>query len=298
MILAMKTYVKVQLLKYSPKIYSLLFRVYQFAKRMTGKHVPPEIIQLSSFNRKGFYPFKLDKTEFDILLNPANGLVDAAIFVHGVMEPNFLRLISSNLKSTDVFFDIGSNIGQHGLYASRFCSTVYCFEPITRLFEQLSLTIAKNNFTNIKALNLALGSNNGVMPIFSDAYNMGASSILFNKNKSLEQMVSVRKLDDFIEQTPTRIDMMKIDVEGFEWEVLQGAEKTMRKYKPMLLIEYSLPWYNQIDSNHGKKIFDFLASIYSQIYNVGVDHEIHQRVESFEDLPPIKHYTNLWCING
>ena len=259
--------------------------------------MPPEIMQVSLFNKKGFYPFRLDKIEFQIFLNPANGWVDSAIYLNGSLEPNFLRLISSHLKSTDVFFDIGSNIGQHGLYASRFCETVYCFEPITKLFNQLSLTISHNNFSNIRAYNLALGSSNGFMPIFSEAANMGGSSILFKKNKSREQMVEVRKLDDFLKQHPSSIGMMKIDVEGFEWEVLQGAEQTMRTYKPKLLIEYSLPFYNQISPDHGRKIYQFLTSIYGHIRNVGLDHEIDQKVESFEDLEPLTHHTNLWCTN-
>jgi len=52
---------------------------------------------------------------------------------------------------------------------------------------------------------------------------MGGSSILFKKNKSRKQMVEVRKLDDFLQQHPSSIGMMKIDVEGFEWEVLAGG---------------------------------------------------------------------------
>jgi len=87
---------------------------------------------------------------------------------------------------------------------------------------------------------------------------------------------------------------MKIDVEGFEWEVLIGAEQTLIEYKPKLLIEYSLPLYNQITPTRGEEIYNILAKIFSKTYNVELDLEICKEVNSCKDLKNLTHRTNLW----
>jgi hypothetical protein len=91
--------------------------------------------------------------------------------------------------------------------------------------------------------------------------------------------------------------MMKIDVEGFELEVLMGGQRTLQEQRPKLLIEYSLPLYNQISPSHGEEIYLFLSKIYSKIENVGLDLEVSKQVHSFGDLKDLNHHTNLWCTN-
>lgn len=264
---------------------------------MLGQEVPTEVFQIAKFTDKGFYQFHLDDVKFDVYLNPANGWVDSAIFLHGSLEPEFLRLIRSNLKKEDVFFDIGANIGQHGLFASNFCKSVFCFEPITRLYSHIEASIKKNQFKNVQAFNFGMGNENKALPIYSDSANMGGSSILFSNGKALEQVIKIIRLDDFILDNPTPIHMMKIDVEGFELEVLMGGQRTLQEQRPKLLIEYSLPLYNQISPSHGEQIYLFLSKIYSKIENVGLDLEVRKQVHSFGDLKDLNHHTNLWCTN-
>lgn len=208
-----------------------------------------------------------------------------------------MKLIRQNLTRTDTFLDIGANIGQHGLYASNFCKDVYSFEPIERLYNQLLLSIEKNQFQNVRAFNIGLGDESKEVAIYSDTSNMGGSSVLFNKGKYKEQIIKIRKLDDFLPNSVTQVNMMKIDVEGFEWEVLVGAEKVLEKYRPKILLEYSLPLYNQISKSRGEDIYNILSKNYQEIYNVGLDLEIKKRISSYSDLKDLTHHTNLWCTN-
>jgi FkbM family methyltransferase len=294
---SIKSKIKIFLLNNSPSLYSVIFKAFQRLKSTLGQDVPIEIFEVAQFTRKGFYKFHLDDLEFDIHLNPANGWVDSAIFLHGSLEPQFLRLIRSSLRKEDVFFDIGANIGQHGLYASNFCKSVYCFEPIARLYDQLQFSINKNEFRNVHAFNLGMGNENKMLPIYSDTANMGGSSILFKKGKVKDQLIKIVRLDDFLLSNPTAINMIKIDVEGFELEVLKGAERALKQNRPKLLIEFSLPLYNQISPSHGNEIYLFLSKIYSKIFNVGLDLEINLQVHTYEDIKNLNHHTNLWCDN-
>lgn len=293
----LKSYTKIFLLENSPKTYTLLFKALQKGKLILGKNVPNELFKVAEFNKKDYYTFNLDDVKFNIYLNPANGWVDASIFLYGSLEPKLLRMIRDNLQKDNVFFDIGANIGQHGLYASNFCKSVFSFEPIKRLYDQLELSISKNQFKNIKAFNIGLGNEDKETPIYSDAANMGGSSVLIAAGKHKEQMIQIKKLDEFLLDNPTEVHMMKIDVEGFEWEVLLGAKNTLEKFKPILLIEFSPPIYNRIDPSRAEDIYLFLSKIYSKINNIGLDLEINQEVLSYDDLRNLKHHTNLWCTN-
>lgn len=293
----LRSYTKRFLLTNSPVIYTLLFKVFQRGKQILGKDVSDDILKVANFTKKGFYEFHLDDVKFDMYLNPINGWVDSSIFLYGSLEPKFLSLIRKNIKKDDVFFDIGANIGQHGLYASNFCKSVYSFEPIQRLYNQLELSINRNNFNNIHAFNIGLGNEEKEIPIYSDAANVGGSSVLISAGKFLEQVIQIKKLDDFLLNNPTEVNMVKIDVEGFELEVLLGARKMFEKYKPKLLIEFSPPIYNTISSTRGEEIYLFLSGIYSKINNVGLDLEISQEIYSYNDLLHLNHHTNLWCTN-
>lgn len=273
-------------------LYTELYLAYQ---KFFGVTVSVERLKKNaSFVKEGVYDFKLDDTTFKIFLNPNNGTVDYDIFANRSFEGDILKLLRSELCKDDVFLDIGANIGQHSLYASHFCKHVYSFEPITRIYNQFTRSIFVNDILNISPYNYALGKAKEIIPIWSTPLNMGASSLLYSKDKTLEQNIKVLRLDDVYESLGIeRVDIMKIDVEGYEYNVLLGAEGLIAKFKPKILIEFIE--YNNEDTGKRQEIYELLKrNGYHDIYDVGSEGGRFVKVNSLEQALSLDS-TNLYC---
>jgi FkbM family methyltransferase len=138
--------------------------------------------------------------------------------------------------------DIGSNNACNAIhYAERF-EWVECFEP-TQLAQQLwHNTVRDNNTKNVTLHTEALGEHETTTEILLHAKNGGHNHVShIDKNprargavtRSTQQTV-MKRLDDYDFE---RVDFIKIDVEGYEWFVLQGGEKTIMKERPLLQLE-------------------------------------------------------------
>lgn len=254
-----------------------------------------KLSKYARFSRAGLYDFQLHDTKFMIKLDPANGGVDAEIYADGHYEPAMLETISKYLTGQSIFLDIGANIGQHSLYASRYARHVYSFEPIERLYNQMRESIYANDFLNISAYNYALGNRREVLPIYGSGSNMGGSTLVTNENRTKVQDIRVLRLDDvYSEIGIERCDLVKIDVEGYELDVLLGARDLISKYKPKIIIEYSPVFYRKVDNAIGENIYRFLKDLDYRIYNL--DSALDDKeVRSFDDIRDLDQ-TNIFCI--
>ena len=247
-----------------------------------------------------FFDFKLDEITFKIKLWYHNGIVDQTIFRYQVLESGILRLIRRYLTPECVYFDIGANIGQHALYASFFSKEVYAFEPVPKLYQQFCKSIAKNNITNIRTFNFGLGKEKMELPIYSSRINMGNSTLLAKFDLPIKQMVRVEVMDDMVElKNLTRIDFMKIDVEGFEYEVLLGSEQYIKKFLPTMVIEFSPMFYNSVRPEIAQDILYFLYKYDYCIIDVGLNAEIETEFtsERCQNLISSNKQTNLLCVH-
>ncbi len=253
------------------------------------------ISRVSQFVRKGFFTVHHDGKTFEIMLDPRNGGVDYEIYGRGVYEPHILSIIKKNLSDESFFLDIGANIGQHALFAAACGAHVYAFEPIRRLYYQTLESINKNGLLNVSLFNIGLGSETSQVDIYASEINMGASSIINKSGRKREETIHIKVLDDItsIIGIP-RVDFMKIDVEGFEWEVLKGAEQTIRTHRPSILLEYSPDLYALQDPTIGKQLYDFLVSLGYSITDIA-DGSSTRGIHAFDDLNPHEQ-TNLLCV--
>lgn len=143
----------------------------------------------------------------------------------------------TNLTNKD-FIDVGGYIGDSGLIFSEYTKgKIYSFEAVSTNFQNMLKTIELNDIKNIVPVNLALGSKEDAMEI-----NIRGGASTFNK-KSIgyrenlkNEVVSITTLDNFLNNKDIDIGLIKVDIEGFEQEFLMGAEQTIKKYKPTLLL--------------------------------------------------------------
>jgi len=274
------------------KIYKTL---YVFGQRMTSNKSIDEIKRLSVFTKSGFYQFSLDDITFPIMLDVDNHGVDHVIAAYRNFEPGILRLIRKNINNEDIFVDVGANIGQHSLYAAHFCKHVYAFEPIERLCFQFLKSVYKNELYNIHVFNYGLGNEDKEMNIFTAANNMGSSSVIEKKNRINNGSIKIKRLDDIRKKCGIeKVDFMKVDVEGYEWEVLQGVKQTLLKWKPKIILEYSPDLYNKINDSTAESIFIFLKELNYTIVDVDNDGSKYDVVNDFNQIKNVQQ-TNLYC---
>jgi FkbM family methyltransferase len=174
--------------------------------------------------------------------------IETQIFWQGVQEGDRgkLALMLRELGPDNVLFDIGANVGAFTLAAAAQLpdGEVHAFEPWSTHLERLSANISLNGFSNIHVNPFALGKETGsaILHII-DPVNTGMATLypeetglIFSSIK--QSQVSCQVLDDYVrEKDITRLDMMKIDVEGAELNVLEGGRETLERFHPKLLME-------------------------------------------------------------
>jgi FkbM family methyltransferase len=227
--------------------------------------------------------FRYKRYCFKILLNSKNGYLDEEIFLNGVFEPEILDLIHKHSDNKGTFVDIGANIGQHSLFASQFFKKVIAFEPINRLATQLSNSAKINEFNNIHVYYFGCSNKNHRQTIYQHDINIGESSLINNNHKYCEE-ISLVKFDYYIKE---KIDLVKIDVEGYEYYALLGMKQALKKYKPTIIMEYSPFLYHKQDPKMAKKLYNFLYKLGYTFRNA----HTKELYYDFTELP--NHQTNL-----
>ena len=146
-----------------------------------------------------------------------------------------LNLISNLVKKNQNSIDIGANLGLFTFFMSRASKHVFAFEPNPYPLENLKDLVD----SNVTILPIALGNNDGPVEIKIPHHRKGWSSngaSLASKEINDGKILNIqcRKLDSL---NIENIGLIKIDVEGFEIEVIRGAKDTILKNKPVMIIE-------------------------------------------------------------
>jgi FkbM family methyltransferase len=168
-----------------------------------------------------------------ILSGPAKGMKwIAGSFVDGCWvgsyERELLKLFSSHIQRGMTVYDIGANVGIYTLVASQKAKRVFAFEPFERNLFFLRRHIALNRLSNCSVIPCAVYKENG-----SVAFEEGVTDAQGRIGHG-NQIVPAVSIDMFAKENPAP-EVIKIDVEGGEYDVLCGATE-MLKRKPVILI--------------------------------------------------------------
>jgi FkbM family methyltransferase len=153
------------------------------------------------------------------------------------------RLIRKMLSPGDNFWDIGANIGYFTLLAAAALHNtgqIIGFEPGQIAFRRLQENIGLNNFNNITAVNLAASDCAGEAKLYlaSEIADTGATLYQGGMDRGQFEIIQTISLDSFLSQEhlpPPHL--VKVDVEGAELAVLQGATNILSEFSPLLLLE-------------------------------------------------------------
>jgi FkbM family methyltransferase len=162
-------------------------------------------------------------------------------FVYGTWEPNVIRAVTETVKPGMTIIDIGAHIGYYSLLFAKCVGPrgrVFAFEPLPGNFALLQKNVRLNNLRNVHVLNQAVFSCTQEITIAvpDDQPNPGNGS-MHHEAGHKHYRVEAISMDDFCEKLALRPEILKMDVEGTEYDVLIGAKETINRYRPSLLIE-------------------------------------------------------------
>ncbi|MBP6272087.1 MAG: FkbM family methyltransferase [Fluviicola sp.] len=226
-----------------------------------------------------------------LLIDPAKDKgVELALYQTGTYEKGTIQLLGDFLKKGSVFMDIGANIGLMSTIASKIVGEkgrVYAVEANPKTIEVLRHNCAINQCENIEILPIALASEKGSAILYENwNVNRGGASLI-SQGDEHGITVSKERLDDLFSQD-SPVHLVKIDVEGFELEVLKGGVAWFKTQQPVFIIEVSTQRSNQ-EGATPESIMSFVAELgnYSFFKQKGTKERRGKLVSvtSAQDLP-------------
>lgn len=152
----------------------------------------------------------------------------------GIWEKKLYDIYKKLLNKDDIAIDIGAYIGTHTLPMSHFCKHVYAFEANPDIFKFLKINKEQNEIENITLFNTLLSDSNKELTFYKRTD--GTSRVSNKVVKGLSLFLQADSLDKIL-NTDEKIKLLKIDVEGHEFNVLQGAKEIIKKSRPIIMIE-------------------------------------------------------------
>jgi FkbM family methyltransferase len=174
-----------------------------------------------------------------------------------ITEINFFEKI---INKGDIVIEIGTNIGTHTIPISKFIENgkLICFEPQKDIFMILCTNIVINKCDNVIAYNYAISNTNKSVEIKRIRYNTGQESLIdLEEGNDIFKEAKIKKIKYFKELNKLeKINFIKIDAEGMEYEILNELQNLISKHKPKIFLEF----YNNQES--------ILNLLYENNYNI------------------------------
>lgn len=222
----MKTLMKKVFIKVRPCFIPAVRAYIRHFPFATGKKAYWNYIVLPFFACASFN-YKTATLDGSVFMGNTNDLIQRYIYYFGVWEPHLTHWIEQRLSPGDTFVDVGANIGYYSLFASNLVGNsgrVIAIEASPLICKRLQEHVHLNRAENVKVLNVAATNKREKLKIyFGPEGNIGMTSILERKGSTPECEVEGMPLPMILEPAEIKnARLIKIDVEGAEWAVVEG----------------------------------------------------------------------------
>jgi len=164
---------------------------------------------------------------------------DLARFLFSKIMAKWEPIFTIKLDEDDTVIDIGANVGYYTLYLSKFLKTgkIISIEADPETCSVLKKNCELNNMKNVIIHNFAISNKSGQITFYKSETHSGENSIYSSgiKNKKSSISIPASTLDKMLKSNYPKIDFIKIDVEGAEFDVLKGGEDTLKITKKILI---------------------------------------------------------------
>lgn len=194
------------------------------------------------------------------------------------IESTLLRfmiiIVESSENKHPVLLDIGANYGFLSIVLCKYFSQarVFAFEPHPKIYESIKLSLHSNKIQNLCIENMAVGN----VDAETEINLFGTSSNILNRDAGeyTKHKVQQIKGDSYLHNNNLRVDLIKIDVDGYELEVIEGLRQSIISYRPVIIVE----------TNNNPKIFESIEALNYHILDMGLR-------SISNEIPP-----NVFCL--
>lgn len=206
---------------------------------------------------------------------------------HRSWEPHLTRYLTRNLNLTDVFIDVGANLGYYIIVCAPLVNRIVAFEPVSITYNYCKENIILNQLKNVDLYQYGLWHEEATLDIRLDISSMMSASISQDSGASYVEPIRCVSLDNMIKsgelQLP-RLDVIKMDIEGAEASALKGMQQTIMQFRPKILMELNRPALERF----GKTINDIWEFFDSISYKIAAFEHWQETdpgpVESLDEL--------------
>ena len=189
-------------------------------------------------------------------------------------EPHMVQLFRALIGPDDVVADIGANIGLTAILFSSLAHKVFAFEPSSSTYGILSNNLDRANVRNVEAINLGLGNKIESLTI-TFAKNNRSGGYVSDKIRPetghVTEKIRIDTLDHYFSDKEVAPSFLKIDVEGFEQNVIKGGGGFLQKHKPTVVMEMNHFCLDVLQRITIPDFLDFMRATFPYLYAVDTD---------------------------
>ena len=218
-------------------------------------------------------------------------------------EPHLTRFLRQRLQPADTFIDVGANFGYFTVLCAPLVERVIAFEPARRTHRYCESNIALNRLTNVELRRCGLWTESTTLQMMNDPCGVNAT-ITSSNDAGPREAIEVVSLDALLAEghlRVSRIDMIKMDVEGAELAALKGMTRTIARFRPTIVMEANRPML----ATFGVTIDDVWEFFRSASYDLRVFEHWQERdpipagsVEDLQRLCPAEGLTDIVAMPG
>lgn len=222
-----------------------VFSTLSFISWSLDQYLFTPLAQRLIYNRmNGFVLKKLNNSSVRMILNTNDPGISQELMLKGSHEPLSTKILLKNLHEGMRIADVGANLGYFALQEAKAVGpkgVVYAIEPIPQNFFLLKHSVALNNLENTQVYNMAIGDKDGSLDLFIGRASNWASA--FKTPINIDQKITVpcQRLDTFLKDKG-KVDLVRMDVEGYETKIVDGMEDTLKQKNLMLFMEIHPPF--------------------------------------------------------
>ena len=253
-----------------------------------------------------FHPDRQSRFAFEIPFNGfvyhgfADSIVDWNALFYGAYEAFELKLLAAVAERIEgaVFLDAGANVGHHTLFMAAHAQNVFAFEPNPAMWPRIEEKLSANGLENVFLHRCGLGSKTDQSPLFLGPES-GEASLLAGASRtsrSTSVPVSIVRGDEYFRQNGIqRLDIVKMDIEGFEKHAIDGMRASLDNWRPLMMIEMSETGKEQF-GNFGAFVKTFPENYDFYFCRQGPGLIIRPSLSPVDDKSYGEYVGNIFCI--
>lgn len=241
------------------------------------------------------------KEEQEIIFNGHKLIVhskDSALtpnLITGGFEKYELSIFSRLLSPDMTVLDIGANIGIYTIPASHIVGKrghIYSFEPVPENFDLLTRNVALNNLKNVTLINNAIGSKPGKVKMSIVKDSLATHHITKGSKDGLE--VDVITIDNFVKKNKLKVDVVKMDIEGYEGFAIDGAANLLKRKNLILITEFSADFI-QRSGKEPSIVAKKLYKSFLNCYTIDEEKLTLRPIKNWQDMLDPKNHDFVLC---